>query len=154
MGIQDGPDTALSADTKPEKTPALFQFLSTGKYNDYPAQQSTTHPGRGPHTKVTSPVRVFYNDTLSDSLKAANAEHPVGAAAVKEMFTDGGDLTGWAVMVKTQDRSDDGRGWFWYEVTSSSNAEATVAMGNGVPGCMSCHSFRDQDLILSGYPLK
>ena len=99
-------------------------------------------------------MRVFYNDTLTRSLAAKNAEHPIGAAAVKEMFTNGDELQGWAVMVKTQERTDEGRGWFWYEVTSRTDANAIAARGNGVPGCVSCHSFRDDDLILSGYPLK
>ncbi|MFT6832887.1 MAG: hypothetical protein ACJAZN_003065 [Planctomycetota bacterium] len=133
---------------------ALFKFLKAGKYLDFPAKESGTHPGRGPHTAVTAPVRVFYNDALSSSLKAGNAEHPNGAAAVKEMFSKGGDLAGWAVMVKTQASSDEGRGWLWYEVTSSTDSTAIAAIGNGVPGCVSCHSFRDQDLILSGYPLR
>jgi hypothetical protein len=133
---------------------ALFDYLKSGRYKNYASQQKDTHPGRGPHTLVTAPVRVFYNDALSDSLKAGNAEHPAGAAAVKEMFTKEGDLEGWAVMAKTQDRTDDGRGWFWYEVTSPTESSAIAAMGNGVPGCVSCHSVLDQDLILSGYPLK
>ena len=99
-------------------------------------------------------VRVFYNKTLSGSLESGNPEHPVGAASVKEMYDDDGDLSGWAVLVKTQDRTDEGRGWFWYEVTSSTDSSALAAIGNGVTGCVSCHSFRDQDQILSGFPLK
>jgi len=132
----------------------LFEFLSSGGYEDYPSKENGTHPGRGPHTSVRAPVRVFYNDTLTASLEASNEEHPLGAAAVKEMFTESGELQGWAVMVKTADRSDEGRGWFWYEVTSRTDATALAAMGNGVEGCNTCHSFRDNDLILSGYPLK
>jgi hypothetical protein len=133
---------------------ALFEFLSSGQYKDYPSQQDATHPGRGPHTTVSAPVRVFYNDALSASLSAGNAEHPVGAASVKEMFTTSGDLAGWAVTLKTGSRTDDGRGWFWYEVTSPTDSSALAAMGNGVTGCISCHSVGDRDLILSGYPLQ
>ena len=132
----------------------LFQYLKSGKYKSFSAQETKTHPGRGPHTKVTAPVRVFYNDLMSKSLAAGNDEHPMGALAVKEMFSDAGTLSGWAVMAKTQSETDGGRGWFWYEVTSASDASEIAAMGNGVSGCASCHSFRDKDMVLSGYPLK
>ena len=132
----------------------LFEHLRSGKYKTYASQESATHPGRGPHTSVTAPVRVYYNDLLSGSMRAGQSEHPEGAAAVKEMFSKDGVLEGWAVMVKTQSRTDEGRGWFWYEVTSATDASSLAAMGNGVPGCVGCHSFGDQDLILSGFPLK
>ena len=50
------------------------QFLRSERYKDFPASESSTHPGRGPHTKVTAPVRVFYNETLSGSLESGNAD--------------------------------------------------------------------------------
>jgi hypothetical protein len=133
---------------------ALFEFLSSGRYKDFPSKQDATHPGPGPRTTVSSPVHVFYNGALSVSLNAGNAEHPAGAASVKEMFTMSGDLAGWAVMLKTGSRTEDGRGWFCYEVTSPTDSSALAAMGNGVTGCISCHSVGDRDMILSGYPLE
>ena len=70
------------------------------------------------------------------------------------MYNADGVLQGWAVMTKTGRDTDDGRGWFWYEVTSASDPSAIAAMGNGVPGCVSCHSIGDVDMIRSGYPLE
>ena len=132
----------------------LFAFLSGRGYESFPTKETGTHEGRGPHTAVNAPVRVFYNDVLSASLAAGNAEHPVGAASVKEMYGDDGEVAGWAVMVKTGEATDEGRGWFWYEVTSASDATSIAAVGNGVPGCVECHMRRDQDLIRSGFPLQ
>ena len=137
----------------PLDTAQLFDYLAAKRYDSFAAKEGAAHPGRGPHTEVTAPVRVYYNEVLANSLSAGAEEHPSGAVAVKEMFTKEGELRGWAVMAKTDDETDDGRGWFWYETTSSSEPEIAAA-GNGVPGCVSCHSFRDQDLVLSGFPLR
>ncbi|MFT4539045.1 MAG: cytochrome c553 [Planctomycetota bacterium] len=138
----------------PVEEKALFAYLQAKEYRSFPASEGARHPGRGPHTTVTAPVRVFYNEVLENSLAAGNDEHPAGAASVKEMFGEDGELAGWAVMVKTQATTDEGRGWFWYEATSTTDATALAASGNGVPGCVSCHSFRDEDMILTGHPLK
>jgi len=132
----------------------LFAWLKAGSYRAFPAKESSAHPGRGPHTAVGNPVRVYYNQLLDDSLAAGNDEHPVGAISVKEMFTAEGTLQGWAVMAKTDAETADGEGWFWYEVTSTTDASAVPAIGNGVVGCTSCHSVGDRDLIRSGHPLK
>ena len=56
-------------------------------------------------------------------------------------------------MVKTSTKSDGGKGWFWYEVTSTTDSSAIPAMGNGVTGCASCHGI-GADMIRSGFPLK
>ena len=69
------------------------------------------------------------------------------------MFSEAGELQGWAVSVKTQDDSAGGNGWFWYEVTSTTDANALVANGNGVPLCFGCHA-AGADYVLSDYPLK
>jgi len=118
----------------------LFKYLKSGIYKDYKYQEKETHPSTGPHTTFGLPVQVYYNDTISASIKAENSEHPVGSAIVKEMFTEDNILAGWAVMVKTEAKSDGGKGWFWYEVTSASDENALQAIGNGVPGCQSCHT--------------
>lgn len=58
------------------------------------------------------------------------------------MAQDNDELTGWSVMVKTQDTSDGGQGWFWYEVIEE-NGEITklpVEPGNGQAACSSCHT--------------
>ena len=44
-------------------------------------------------------------------------------------------------------------GWFWYEVTSTTNGSKPVATGNGVPLCLGCHA-AGNDFVLSKFPLR
>jgi hypothetical protein len=131
----------------------LFSYLQAGSYKDLAAKESGSHPSRGPHTKFGWPVRVFLDPKIDDSLKAGNASHPIGSSIVKEMYDGSGKLQGWAVMVKTTADSAGGKGWFWYEVTSTTDGFNPVAAGNGVPLCFGCH-FTGRDFVLSEYPLK
>lgn len=130
----------------------LFKWLKTGDYKEFEARESKPHPSQGPHTAIDLPVQVYMNDVVAESL-AAGEKHALGSVIVKEMFTEGGGLNGWAVMVKTQAESAKGNGWFWYEVTSVSDPNAIAAIGNGVQGCAQCHS-HGEDMVLTQYPLK
>ena len=47
-------------------------------------------------------------------IAASNAEHPLHAAVVKELYGSGATVVGWAVAVKTKAASDGGNGWYWY----------------------------------------
>ena len=105
---------------------ALHDYLRAGSYNDMAAMEAGRHPSAGPHARFGAPVRVFINTTLAASLDAGNEQHPVGSEAVKEMYLADGTLEGWAVMVKTQEDSDNGRGWFWYEATSTDRPPIVV----------------------------
>ncbi len=131
----------------------LFAYLKKGTYKNFKNQESESHPGRGPHTQLGFPVKVFMNDIIANSLTKKNKEHPKGSIIVKEMFDKSNVLAGWAVMVKTQATNDDGKGWFWYEVTSTSDANAIPAIGNGVTGCIDCHRV-GIDQIRTGFPLE
>lgn len=148
------PTPAESPSRVPLELNALFDYLQAGEYKKFKAHQAETHPGRGPHTELGLPVRVYYNNILAGSLRAGNATHPAGSSAIKEMYTAGGVLQGWAVTTKTRATTDDGKGWFWYEVTSATDPNAIAAAGNGVTGCFGCHSRGGSDLILSGFPLR
>ena len=55
-------------------------------------------------------------------------------------------------MVKTDGDSQRGDGWFWYEITSTTDGSTPVASGNGVPLCFGCH-FTGNDFVLTRYPL-
>jgi hypothetical protein len=131
----------------------LFSYLQAGSYKDFAAQESDQHPTSGPHTKAGWPVRVFLGPKLDASLNAGNVSHPAGSSVVKEMYDASGKLQGWAVMVKTSADSANGKGWFWYEVTSTTDGSKPVAIGNGVPLCAGCH-FVGRDYVLTGYPLQ
>jgi hypothetical protein len=148
------PTPAMSPSRVPLEVSTLFEYLKKGEYKKFKARAKGTHSGRGPHTELGLPVRVFYNNILASSLKAGNAVHPAGSTAIKEMFTAEGELQGWAVNTKTSDDTDEGRGWFWYEVTSGSDPNAIAAAGNGVTGCFGCHSNGGSDMVLSGFPLR
>lgn len=146
-------DTAKVDSVVPVTKDKLFSYLRAASYKNFAAKESGRHPTRGPHTKVGWPVRVFLGPKLDASLKAGNTSHPAGSAAVKEMYDASGKLQGWAVMVKTAADSAGGKGWFWYEVTSTTDGSKPVAAGNGVPLCFGCH-FTGRDFVLSDYPLQ
>jgi hypothetical protein len=131
----------------------LFSYLKAGSYKSRAAKESGRHPSSGPHTKIGWPVRVFLGPKIDASLKAGNASHPIGSSIVKEMYDGSGKLQGWAVMVKTSADSAGGKGWFWYEITSTTGGSKPVASGNGVPLCFGCH-FTGRDFVLTEYPLQ
>jgi hypothetical protein len=131
----------------------LFAYLGRRAYADFPVKETKAHPSAGPHTKIGLPVRVYLDPKIAASLKAGNKNHPVGGGIVKEMFDANNKLQGWAVMVKTHAKSDGGKGWFWYEVTSTTDGSKPVASGNGVPLCFGCHAI-GKDFVLTPYPLK
>jgi len=146
-------ETAKIDSVIPVTKDKLFSYLQAGSYKNLAAKESERHPSRGPHTKFGWPVRVFLDPKIDASLKAGNASHPIGSSIVKEMYDASGKLQGWAVMVKTAADSDGGKGWFWYEITSTTDGAKPVASGNGVPGCSGCH-FTGRDFVLTQYPLK
>jgi mono/diheme cytochrome c family protein len=131
----------------------LFTYLISKKYKEFKNQETKMHPSQGPHQKLGLPVKVFMNDKITASMEKGNAEHPMGSVIVKEMFNEDNTLSGWAVMAKTQDKTDGGNGWFWYEVTSPENKDAIAAIGNGVTGCFSCHTI-GKDMVRSNFPLQ
>jgi len=91
---------------------------------------------------------------LADSLKKGSKEHPAGSVIVKEQYNAKGESLGWAVMVKTSDQTNSGKGWFWYEVLSDKDISQKAAMGNGVPGCVGCHAPSPKDMVLIPFPFK
>lgn len=85
--------------------------------------------------------RLYFNDVLAASWRAGAQEHPLGSAAVRELWS--GDLMtlkGFALMHKTGASGDVGEGWFWFEVFgTTADARPTVAEA-GARGCVGCHS--------------
>ncbi len=94
-------------------------------------------------------MRVFVNDRLLESLEDGLASHPAGAATVKELYGRGSEVMGWSVMVKVEDESDGGRGWYWYERFNTSQ----FADGRGVGLCTGCHA-AGRDFIRIPFPLQ
>lgn len=145
--------TALVSSDVPTTDDELHEWLISGAYKKFAAQESKAHPSAGPHTKYGLPVRVYLGSKIDASLKAGNEQHPIGSSIVKEMFNAGNELEGWAVMVKTQDESAGGKGWYWYEATSIAPGTKAFASGNGVPLCFGCHA-AGTDYVLTKHPLK
>jgi len=141
------PSSTPAADDQapPTEADALATWLAEGRYLAW-AAESAPHPGAGPHFGV---VRTFVNDALFDSLTAAQAQHPPGAAAVKELYGRSGDtVLGWAVMTKLQADSAAGQGWYWYE------AFGTFASGGvGLSICTGCHA-DGRDFVRIPFPLQ
>jgi len=85
--------------------------------------------------------RIYFNDALSGSLSRGDTSHPVGAAAVRELYDpDGSTLVGWAVMIKVDDTGAP-TDWFFYEHYEPDEPQTPPLVGErGAPGCVGCHS--------------
>jgi hypothetical protein len=143
------PDGGSTDDAVPTSDGALFAYLQSGRYRSF-AAESGVHPSAGPHGVG---VRTYVNAPLESSFAAGASSHPVGAAAVKELYAgDGTTLTGWAVEVKTQPDSAGGQGWYWYEVFSTTDGSRPIS-GPGHPVCTGCHS-EGIDYVRIPYPLQ
>jgi hypothetical protein len=127
------------------------QLLQDRSYRGW-TSESKVHPSAGPHG---GNVRTYLNDSLFASLSAGNAEHPKGSVAVKELYSSGTEtVTGWAVMEKTEDSSNGGQGWYWYEVFSTEPGSANTIEGQGKSLCVNCHSGSTRDFVLAPFPLQ
>jgi hypothetical protein len=125
--------TQVSDDVPPTNGADLFVWLAADRYRSYIAEPAI-HPSAGPHGGA---VRTFVNRRLGDSLATNQQLHPLGSAAVKELY-NGDTLDGWAVMVKIA--ADPGAdSWYWYE-DFGIDANNPVADGIGVQGCAGCHA--------------
>lgn len=139
------PTATPRSQVPPTAVEPLRAWLQAGSYLSWRAE-SAPHPGAGPHFGV---VRTFVNDRLFGSLDAGAAQHPAGAAAVKELYgRNSPTVLGWAVMVKLQDESDLGDGWYWLETFGS-----FTGGGVGNPGCTGCHA-AGKDFVLIPFPLQ
>ncbi len=144
--------TPVLSQVPPLEREALLAWLEAGSYREWAAEVGII-TGGGPHF---GRVRTFVNDALFASLTAGAAQHPMGAAAVKELYGgSGNEVRGWTVSVKDAADSAGGGNWYWYERYNGQ----TYAAGRGVGICTGCHSqnyqtFTSKDLILIPFPLR
>ena len=147
-------ETTTGADVVPTDKDELFSYLQAGTYKSF-AREAEPHTSVGPHPspalQPSSNVVAFFNGPMDASLKAGNATHPKGSAIVKEFHDSDGQVSGWAVSVKTAEDSQNGQAWYWYEVLSTTDGSDPVAAATGVALCAGCHS-TGKDLVLSKYP--
>ncbi len=144
--LQPPPELDLKPGMVPSSKDALFAFLQSGEYKSWAHEE--LHKSRGPHFDV----KTYINPTLEKSLMDQNKSHPKGTSAIKEMYEEG-SMTGWAVSVKTQENSDNGKGWYWYEVLSTTDGGRLAGEGQGLGLCVGCH-YPGKDFVLIDYPLK
>ena len=133
------------SDRPPTEPQAIGRWLRAGGYLDW-EPRSAVH-----RTDEHGGARVLFNPLLAASFAAHAEEHPLGAAAVRELYE--ADLVtprGLALMVKVEDYeafrgagalpAEDERGWFWYEVFSFEEDAAPTVAEVDAPGCLGCHS--------------
>ena len=91
-------------------------------------------------------MRVFYSARAAAALDAGAARFPAGAAAIKELTSEG-YLYGWAVWVKVQDDSAAGSGFCWYELIEPGTVYGDAL---GSSDCVDCHAPGKDFLLSSG----
>ncbi len=153
--VREGDEVARgSGDAEPERSDrpptdpeAIGRWLRAGGYLDW-EPRSAVH-----RTDEHGGARVLFNPLLAASFEAEAEQHPLGAAAVRELYE--ADLVtprGLALMVKVGEgealrgggaspaEDEDERGWFWYEVFSFDEGAAPTVAEVDAPGCLGCHS--------------
>ena len=112
-GGDDDASTTKADQTPPQGAKALEAWLSTGIYKSWQCE-SAVHASRDPSPHSFN--RICSNDLISNNATSASA-WPKGAAAVKELYAsaDGKTPVGYAVYLKTDADSADGKNWYWYE---------------------------------------
>lgn len=143
---QDGDPVTCEVPSEPA---AMLEYLRSGAYKSF-ASESRPHASTGPHG---GRVLTYVNDVLAESLAAKNAEHPRCAASVKELFLGKSEVSGWAVFVKTEEGSAKGKGYYWYEITSTRAGARAEYEGQGINVCVGCHS-AGRDQFRAPWPLQ
>jgi hypothetical protein len=133
----------------PSEPDALLAYLRRGDYKAF-AQESGAHASTGPHG---GRVLTYINDLLEQSLADENAEHPRCAASVKELFLGNDEVSGWAVLVKTAQASQGGRGYYWFETLGTNAEREPDYAGQGLGICVGCHS-TGLDYFRAPWPLQ
>jgi hypothetical protein len=141
-GESGGSGGVTGVDALIAEADALVAGLEDESYADFNAEAA-------PHeSPVHSLVRTFFNDVLVGSFESESASHPLGAAAVKEIYqSDGETLRGWAVSFKVADAGND-RDWYWYEQFDD---RSPAADARGASVCVDCHG-AGRDYVLTPFP--
>jgi hypothetical protein len=141
-GGSDDDDPALVGGVDTSEA-GLIAFVKERGYQGWLAEPAI-HPG-GPHGHV----RVFFNDTAVESLRANNATHPKGTILAKEVYaSDGTTLTGYAVNVKVREGSGKDT-WLFFEGFPPDYKNSFYGRGHEV--CHGCHE-AGKDYVTSALP--
>lgn len=145
-GCADGPDTVGDALDDPQLPPRgqvdLLDWIDAGHYLAWRCEPAP-HPARPGSGHGAN--RICSNDALVAAAEAGgSAPFPIGAAAVKEIFSSSGAIRLYAVYRKVAATSD-GYSWYWYEGDGDSN----YANGVGDSTCTGCHSNAPRDFVFT-----
>lgn len=128
----------------PSALEELQLYLAEEQYLVLPGE-SAPHESSGPHF---GQVQTYLTPSLVDSLEAGAGEHPVGSAAVKELYGSTQEVQGHAVMVKVA-AGMGAETWYFFEEYRGS----VIADGVDVSLCSGCHA-AGQDFVLTPFPLQ
>ncbi|MCA9656906.1 MAG: hypothetical protein KC486_01045 [Myxococcales bacterium] len=154
LSLDDAPlAEAPATERPPADVTAIGAWLRGDGYRGW-IPQSEARP-TGDH----GGARIFLNPTLDASLAAEAARHPIGAAAVREIYEpDLETLKGLALMVKVaddpndpDDAGDPGDNWLWYETFAVAEDGPPTIAERGAPGCVGCHE-AGVDLVMPPDP--
>lgn len=127
--------SASSDATVPDDLAQVREWLQTFRYRGWTPQ--TEIRATGEH----GGERLYFNPTLARSMSSGASEHPIGSAAVRELYAgDLKTLKGFALMRKTGPSGIVGEGWFWYEIFGTTAAAEPTVSGPGVRDCVGCHA--------------
>jgi len=128
------------AQTPPQGRAALEPWLAEGHYRAWKCEPGISPPRpNGAHGRT----RICSNDLASSH---GSGEYAIGAAAVKELYSSGDAISGYAVSHKLA-AGTSGAAWYWYERIGSS----IVADGVNVGLCSGCHSLAGKDASHQGH---
>jgi hypothetical protein len=140
-----------SGSTGDAQTPAqgaanVQAWLAKGDYKSWSCE-SAVHAARSPSPHGFD--RVCSNGAISSNTSGTGA-WPVGAAAVKELYTSttAATPTGYAVYLKTADDTTAGGAvWYWYEQPPGESplADGLGNSGNSMSICVACHALAGGD---------
>ncbi|MBA3392533.1 MAG: hypothetical protein H0T89_07815 [Deltaproteobacteria bacterium] len=128
-------DEVADPDVPPRGEGDIDGWIAVGHYVSWRCEPAPVDVRLGsPHRPQT---RTCSNVLIVDG----TGEFPVGAASVKEMFDDAGQIMGYGVSRKVAAGGADG--WYWYEKTRG----RVLADGMGPPAgsCSGCHSGAARD---------
>jgi hypothetical protein len=147
-----GSGTGGNSQTPPQGEANVKAWLAEGYYKSWTCQPAE-HPAVAPSPHSFN--RICSNAIIS----GGSPPFAVGAAAVKELYSDaadaGGTVFGYAVYLKTaaDTAADGGSGanWYWYEDNPTLDppggvvADGLGTSGNPLTICVGCHSKAGSD---------
>lgn len=144
-GCADVPPVQEAPPSSPE---AMHNFLLAGQHHGWHGESEVFKSDLG-----DAGARVFLNDILWKSLAAGNDVHPVGSAAVRELYKpDFETPAGFGALVKTQETGQAGAGWYFFETFQMEPGQPFSQSAQGAPGCVQCHQ-EGVDFVQTKLPL-